>query len=479
MHTIAMLLAALLFVALVLGLDQSYAGAGVRARLTHLRANWGSELGEVLLRSSRDTLLKERDSFIEAARTIAAKAESEGRDFTPEERTMVKSAFDSAKAVSDRLLEQAGDAELMANINALGLEPGELAKAADTKPGRGKSVGERFTGADEIVNYLKTIAPTGQVSEKTQVHTPAIQFAGMKDILAGETAANAGSLVQEQWLGLLDLGTFQRPLTVKDLITVGQTGSDVVKYARVNGFTSGAAPVAEAQGAEPFVAGAGQVEGKKPQSDIDIETITADVKTIAHWLPATKRALSDAAQLRTLIDNFLRYGLEEELEDQIITGNGAGENFDGVANVAGVQAQAWDTNLLVTTRKAKTKVRTVGRTNATAYVLNPEDNERIDLLRDDSGGAGTGQFLFGSPAGNQLQTLWGLPRVESEAVPAGTGYVGNWKMAVLWDREQAAIQATDSHADFFIRNLVAILAEMRAAFGVIRPKAFVEIDLTA
>jgi HK97 family phage major capsid protein len=51
--------------------------------------------------------------------------------------------------------------------------------------------------------------------------------------------------------------------------------------------------------------------------------------------------------------------------------------------------------------------------------------------------------------------------------------------AVLWDREQAAVQVSDSHADFFVRNLVAILAEMRAAFGVIRPKAFVVIDLTA
>jgi hypothetical protein len=43
----------------------------------------------------------------------------------------------------------------------------------------------------------------------------------------------------------------------------------------------------------------------------------------------------------------------------------------------------------------------------------------------------------------------------------------------------ANILVSDSHSDFFIRNLVAILAEMRAAFGVLRPAAFVEIDLTA
>jgi len=38
---------------------------------------------------------------------------------------------------------------------------------------------------------------------------------------------------------------------------------------------------------------------------------------------------------------------------------------------------------------------------------------------------------------------------------------------------------SDSHSDFFVRNLVAILGELRAAFAVIRPSAFVEVDLTA
>jgi len=50
---------------------------------------------------------------------------------------------------------------------------------------------------------------------------------------------------------------------------------------------------------------------------------------------------------------------------------------------------------------------------------------------------------------------------------------------VLWDRERATVSVSDSHEDFFIRNMVAILAEMRAAFGLIRPSAFIVVDLTA
>jgi hypothetical protein len=44
---------------------------------------------------------------------------------------------------------------------------------------------------------------------------------------------------------------------------------------------------------------------------------------------------------------------------------------------------------------------------------------------------------------------------------------------------RVSISVSNQHSDFFIRNLVAILAEMRAAFGVLRPAAFVETDLTA
>jgi hypothetical protein len=57
--------------------------------------------------------------------------------------------------------------------------------------------------------------------------------------------------------------------------------------------------------------------------------------------------------------------------------------------------------------------------------------------------------------------------------------VGDFRVATLWDRQSTQIYVTDSHSDFFIRNLIAILAELRAAFGVKRPAALVEMDLTA
>lgn len=418
----------------------------------------------------------EKLANVSKARDVAAKAETEGRNLTAEERTEITGYIAAAKSASDAILALDGDAKLRDELSILGRPTGELAKSADALPGDGKTLGERFTSSDEFRGWLSSVAPSGRIAESAKgLHSPAVAF-GMKDLVTGVSPTSGGALVSNDWRGLLDgLAQFQRPLTIVDLITRGNTGSDTVEYARVTGFTNNAAPIPEATtaGAIPDP-DATNTAGLKPESGLALEKVTAAVKTIAHWLPATKRALSDAAQIRTLIDQFLRYGLEEALEDQIVTGDDAGENFEGILAVSGTQGQAWDTDLLTTTRKARTLVRTVGRARPTAFVFHPNDNERIDLLRNLNG-----DFYFGGPTSNPSAPLWGLPRVESEAMPEGTGMVADWRMAVLWDREEAAIQVSDSHADFFVRNLVAILAEMRAAFGVIRPKAFVEIDLTA
>jgi hypothetical protein len=38
---------------------------------------------------------------------------------------------------------------------------------------------------------------------------------------------------------------------------------------------------------------------------------------------------------------------------------------------------------------------------------------------------------------------------------------------------------TDSHADYFIRNLLVVLAEQRAAFAITEPNALAKVTATA
>lgn len=336
-----------------------------------------------------------------------------------------------------------------------------------------RSLGERFASSDEWQEFVARVAPNGVFSDKNKFgSSPAVTFGSLlarprATLLTGLSDTSAGAfVVNDIYPGLYPQG-LQRPLTIRDIVTVGSTGSDTVEYVRLTAQTNAAAPTIEA------TATSGS-SGTKPESALTLAKVTETVKTIAHWIPATKRALSDAGQLRTLIDGFLRYGLDEELEDQMVTGDGTGENFTGISNISGVQAAAWDTDILTTTRKARTLIRTVGRAVPTAYAFNPTDWETIDLLQDNEA-----RFYGAGPFGLSPARLWGLPVVESEGVPVGTGYVGDFRKCVLWDREQSSINVSDSHSDFFIRNMVAILAELRAAFGCVQPNALAEIDLTA
>lgn len=423
--------------------------------------------------STRDAIMQE----LKACRDLADLAEKEGRDLTEEERAKVTTHLGKAGALKKAAADQDALAKQLSDLTeGIGLvhDDGKNDKPPAGYSGRkGRSLGRAFTDSAEYKAML-AMAPNGQFSEKMRVQSA--QF-GVKDLLTGaDTTDSAGTLVQTDRRGLLD-PFYGRPLTVRDLVTKGTTQSDTIEYVRLVSVTNNAAPVAEATTSAVIGSGDPAVTnaqgGLKPESAMVFEKDTATVKTIAHWLPATKRSLSDAGQVRTLIDDFLTYGLEEELEDQILSGNGTGENFQGLSGTSGVQTQAAPSGgltLLDTTRKARRKVRIGGRAIPTAYVLNPIDWEAIELAKD-----GDGRYFGQGPFALTAPRLWGLPVVESEAVPQGTGYVGDWTKAVLYDREQSSIQVTDSHADFFVRNLVAILAELRAAFAVLRPSAFVKI----
>lgn len=441
----------------------------------------------------KEELAEELKHHLTSAREIAAKAETEDRDFSEEERGQVNEHMAKAKEAKAGLERLKADGAMRQALADLG-EGVELNEKSGEKrtpsglvvPDGKKSLGEMFTESQEYAGLMAQ-APRGGFGAKSRVQSLPV---GYKSLVTGASDTSGGGFVTNDMRGLqVGLDSFQRPLRLRDVVSNGTTGSDTIEYVRVTSTTNNAAPVAEATSsaaptsggtAGPLVNATGG--GYKPESGLTVAKVTTPVRTIAHWIPITKRALSDAAQIRTLIDSFLRYGLEEELEDQMISGDGTGENFEGLANVSGVQAQAWDTTgtgsdmqRLRTLRMAKTKVFTVGRSVPNAYLLNPADVESVDLSVN-----GNADFYFGGPSGAGTATaLWGLPVIQTEAVPAGTGYVGDFRKSMLWDREQASITVTDSHADFFVRNLVAILSEMRAAFGVIQPSAFVEIDLTS
>lgn len=419
-----------------------------------------------------DGLEKQRQELLKAARDIAAKAEATGRDFTDDERAQVNDLLAKAKGCTDKIkaagasrkqlaeideLLKAGDAQDLNDDVLRGAKAGALAGAR-------KSLGHMVTNSNQYQGLMKSY-PNGRIPEKAGVQMPGVSVGGVKGLLTGvDSDTSAGALVEPTRLGLVAYP--QVPLALRNVITVGDTDSDAVEYAQalpagVGGSVSAAAGIAEA------TASTG-TSGIKPESTLKFRKAKASVITVPHWMPATKRALSDAAQVRTLIDGFLRQGVAREIERQMTVGDEStpkgDEEFNGILNTSGVQDQAFSNSIPETARKMMTKVQKVGG-QFEAFLMSPETDEALDLLTD------TNDRYYGAgPFQSGPKTLWGAPRVIVHDMPAEKIVGGQVSTCVLWDRQDTTISVTDSHADFFIRNLVAVLAEARAAFGVLNPQ---------
>jgi len=428
---------------------------------------------------SKKELREKMQAALMGARTICDEVDKAGREFSAEERQKVNGYLEEAKKAKDALKALEDDDALRKTVMDLGagIEATQGAGPGQ-QAGKGKTIGEQFVESEAFKAWFKQVAPQGNLPEGKGrgITSPPVQFRslfGRKTLITGDSDTSAGAFVQTDYSGIYEpLG--RRPLVLRDLLAKRTTTSDLVQFVRQTAQVTQATPVAEANVTD-YAGASGEVSGEKPEGAMAFEQVTTAVKTIAVWVPATKRALSDASQLRGIIDQELMEALDEELEDQLLSGDGDGENFTGILETSGVLSQAWDTDLLTTIRKARTTLAVTGKTRRpTAMLCHPNDAETLDLLKDDQG-----RFYFGGPSEGGVQQAWRVPVVECEGITEGTGLMGDYGKAVLWDRERAGIYVSDSHSDFFIRNMIAILGEMRAAFGVIRPSAFITVELTS
>ncbi|OWJ76981.1 phage major capsid protein [Haematobacter genomosp. 1] len=318
----------------------------------------------------------------------------------------------------------------------------KMARGGGGMPSAPDSWGEQFTKADGLKAF------------SDEAHTrPGRLRVEVKAITNGSGSAGAlGWSTLDPEVPLLG----RRRLTIRNLIPTVQVSSNLVEYARQVTRPIGAATVAEG--------------AQKPESSMTFEGVALPTQVIAHWVTASRQVLDDIPYLRSLIDSELRYGLGEVEEGQLLNGNGTSPNLLGIIP----QATPFSSPIALADMTLIDQVGAAVLQNALAdfpadgIVMHPSDWMRIRLLKDASG-----WYLIGDPTGNDVQRLFGLPVVATKAMPAGNFLVGNFQVgATIYDRWAPIVEVSTQHADYFTRNLVAILAEERLAFAVKQPTAF-------
>jgi HK97 family phage major capsid protein len=296
-------------------------------------------------------------------------------------------------------------------------------------------------------------------------------FSELEDALRQRTTVNvgdAGAVVpidQQVWPPVV---IPVRQVRLLDLISIVTTDSDMVNFVQQSVRSDFAAET-------PY----GTVA---PEADYEFALKQASVKRIPQFIPATKDVLADQGQLQGLLQDELMTGVRLALESKFLSGGGSSftdTQFQGILNAAGIGSVTYQSGTghtaeyqLDAYHRAITTIRLTLFADPSAIVLHPTDYEWALLKRDSYG-----RYIFEPNTENgAAATIWGLNTVVSPVTSQGTALVGDYKTgARMWLRTGLTVTASTEHLDFFTRGMVAILAEMRAAFATIQPRAFCQV----
>lgn len=362
---------------------------------------------------------------------------------------------------TDKTVEQIKALEK--NFDALEADFNDMAKKLG-RPGYGssggqmKTIGKVFAESQQVKDMIERGG-----RDSSAVHIKSFfQPHESKDLTSDD--GGVGVVVPHRVPEIIQPG--EREYRVRDLLNVQPTSSNSIEYVRETGFTNNAE--VQAKEGDP-----------KAESELKFELETMSVKTIAHWIPASRQILDDAPQLQSYVDGRLVYGLKQKEDEQILYGDGLSGNIRGIMNEPDIQDQGEkpsgsNFNHIDWIRKSFTRVR-LAEYPVTGVVMNPVDWEEIELAKGDDG-----HYLWLNVGTGQDPMLFRVPVVETTAMVEKEFIAGAFGLgAQLWDREQATVRFSEHHANFFTENMVAILAEERIALTTYRPEAFVKGKLTS
>ncbi|HEI8751321.1 phage major capsid protein [Proteus mirabilis] len=311
-----------------------------------------------------------------------------------------------------------------------------------------KTIGQQVISADVLKEINSSIQSSKRISIPVQAALTST------DVAEG--------VVEPQRLPGIDVAPKQR-LFIRDLIAPGKTTSPAIFWVQQTGFTNKASVVPE--------------NTTKPYSDIEFATKITPVTTIAHMFKASKQILDDFAQLQSLVDAEMRYGLKFVEEQEILFGDGSGAHLHGIIPQASkykpefsVEKQSGIDDLRLAMLQAQ-----LARLPATGHVLHFIDWAKIELTKDS-----LGRYILANPSALIGPTLWGLPVVATESTAfKGKFLTGAFNAgAQLFDREETNVVISTENTDDFEKNMISIRCEERLALAVKRPEAFVYGDFT-
>jgi HK97 family phage major capsid protein len=266
----------------------------------------------------------------------------------------------------------------------------------------------------------------------------------------------------------------RRQLTVADLFSQETTNATAVTYF-VEGAVDGAPTTIAEGGAYP------QIHSAEPTAQTDA------LKKLGCFYKDTDELLADTPRLAQSIDNRANYLMDITEEDQLLAGDGTGNNILGLLHRSGLQtatvASLELALLAIKHAKVLIKKNTPGF-RADGLLLNDEDWDLLTNLQD-----ANKQFLAGGPfygAYSSMNSniaeeppLWGLRPVPTQAVAAGTIVIGAFALGGSVIRKGGrSVEMTNSDGTDFEKGMMTIRPSERLALAIRYPAAFMKLTVS-
>lgn len=347
----------------------------------------------------------------------------------------------------------------------------------------GKSLGAQFIESPQYGAVKSADGRGGSWSSGTVELKGWSAAAGVKTLLSEGTSGTPGpgyAPIQNPTVLPGVTGILFQPLTIADLIPSGTATTPLIRYLVETAVTNAAAATAEGS--------------LKPESGIAFGKVDETLHKITTFLPVTDEMLEDYAQIQAYIDARLTLFVKIQEETQLLRGDGTGSNLVGILNRAGLAptvgakgsvvpagqtaavgsyASPAADNDMDAIYRAITQVRVTSFLEPDAVVIDPAAWATIMLSKN-----AQGQYYAGGPfmGLGTAPSLWGKPVTSTTAMPANTALTGAFAQACqLFRKGGLTVEASNSHADFFQRNMTAIRAEERLGLAVYRPGAFGQV----
>lgn len=262
------------------------------------------------------------------------------------------------------------------------------------------------------------------------------------------------------------------PTLFYQLVSKGTVSKEYIQWLERNTVTRSAAMVAE--------------NGVFPESGLTWVEKSEKVKKIADSVPVTNESLEDFDYTMSEIMEVLQYNIPSIRDNQLLTGDGIGNNLLGIDTIAKTFAVPTGVNLLaapdevdvlttailqVVLGNNANDANTIGF-SPSAITLNPIDFHNVKLLRNKDGNWLYPELWMPNPS------VGGVPIYTSTRIAAGTAYVGDFSKARYFTRRGMSIRMWDQNGNDPVYDRVTFTCSERGVQRFKEPEKFAFVKLT-